>query len=238
MLNMARYLLLLLLLACPLHAVVSSPTSATSYQGAGTTPAYPYTWGISQPSDLVCYELIVATGAITKLNLTADYTVSGVGIYTGGTVTLTAGNLPTGTSLLIASDPAQVQLLLLQQGAPFNPADLMNALDYLTREVQATRRVANNAIQIPLSESVAGLNTTLPSVALRANTFPIFDNAGNITVSASDIADRPGGGKCGIVARPGHHSSDRTNICHKGLRYHQRRRSGPICVELVRYDHG
>lgn len=184
MLNMARYLLLLLLLACPLHAVVSSPTSAASYQGTGTTAAYPFTWGISQATDLVCYEVLVSTGAVTKLNLTTDYTVSGVGIYTGGTVTLTAGNLASGTNLLIASDPVMVQLLLLQQGAAFNPADLMNALDYLTHEVQATRRIANNGIQIPITDSLAGLNTTLPPAPQRSGQFISFDPSGNAILSA------------------------------------------------------
>lgn len=168
---------------------VNSTTSAVSYNGTGSVSSYPYTWQISQDSDLVVYQWVVSTGVITKLVLNTDYTVTAAGILTGGNVVLVAGNLPSGTSLFIGSDPLEVQLLLLQEGAAFNPADLMNALDYLCREVQATRRVANNALQIPLIESLAGLTTVFPAAAVRANTMPAFDGAGNaiVTGGASSI---------------------------------------------------
>lgn len=167
---------------------VPSPTGATSYAGTGTTASFAFTWNVSQAADLVVLEWVPATGVITPLALNTDYTVSGFGIQTGGTVTLTAGNLPTGTSIFIASDPALVQLLLLQQGAPFNPADLMNALDYLCREVQAARRVANNGIQIPIVESLAGLITTLPAASQRAGKLAGFDAVGNVIATSPTVA--------------------------------------------------
>lgn len=162
---------------------VNATTSAVLIPGTGTTATLPFGWQIAQASDLIVMTQVVATGVITTLALGTGYTVNGAGIATGGTVTLTAGNLATGVNAFIASDPAELQLLLLSQANNANQADLMAALDLLTRMVQATRRVANNALQIPLVESLAVLNTTFPAAAERANLFPAFDSLGNVIVS-------------------------------------------------------
>lgn len=160
---------------------VPTTTSAVSYTGTGATSVFPFSWEIAQAADLVIYQKSLA-GALTKLTLTTDYTVSGAGVFTGGNVTLVAGNLASGVGLFIASDPEQIQQLLLQQGAAFNPADLMNALDLLTREVQANRRLINLSLHFPVVEALDGLTNTLPIASLRANTIPFFDADGNATV--------------------------------------------------------
>lgn len=167
---------------------ISSPVSDVTYAGTNTTAVYAFTWQIAQASELVVETSVPATGVITPLVLGVDYTVSGVGIQTGGTITLTAGNLPIGTSLFICSEPAEVQDLLLTQNGPMDPVAVMAALDYLTRCVQATRRVANNALRFPLVESLSGLNSTLPCAAQRASLYPVFDPFGNITVTGANPA--------------------------------------------------
>lgn len=160
---------------------VPTTTSAVVYTATGTDAEYPFTWQVAAAADLIVYQATSA-GALTLLELDTDYAVSGVRVFTGGNITLTAGNLTAGYLLFIASDPLEVQLLLLQQGAAFNPADLMNALDLLTRMVQATRRVANNSLQIPLVESLDGFVTTFPTAANRANSLPYFDENGDLTI--------------------------------------------------------
>ena len=143
---------------------VNSTVSSASYAGTGTTATYPYGWGISSNADLFVYTYVTSTALLVLLTQPSDYTVSGAGNQTGGTITLTAGNLPVGTSIYIASSPAQVQSLLLQQGAAFNPNDLMNAFDYLCREVQAVDRKYSGSLRIsePLAALGAPLNTSLP----------------------------------------------------------------------------
>ena len=143
---------------------VNSTVSSASYAGTGTTATYPYVWGISSNADLFVYTYVTNTASLTLLTQPSGYTVSGAGNQTGGTITLTAGSLPVGTSIYIASSPAQVQSLLLQQGAAFNPNDLMNAFDYLCREVQAVDRKYSGSLRIPepLAALGAPLNTVLP----------------------------------------------------------------------------
>lgn len=166
---------------------VSTPTSAIAYTSAGVTATYAYSWQIALAADLLVY-LIDPTGLIvTKLALTTDYTVTGVGIPTGGTIVLVAGIPASGTRVFICSDPSMVQALLLQQGVGYNPADVMTALDLLTREVQQVRRLANNAVQVPPAESLDGYLSTVPPKAGRANTFMAWDVNGNI-FSASGVS--------------------------------------------------
>ena len=125
---------------------------------------------------------------LAKLVLTTDYTVQGAGVFTGGTVTLGAGNLPTGTRVFIASDPLEVQLTLFAQNAPTDPAATMAALDLLTREVQALKRRSNNSIQIPVAESLDGYDMVLPAAVDRESTIVGFNASGVLTpVSAGGL---------------------------------------------------
>lgn len=167
---------------------VPTTTSSIVYTATGSSSVYPYTWQLARSSDLIVYVTAPGGVSITRLVETTDYVVSGVGIFTGGNVTLTAGNLTAGNRLFIASDPEEIQEVLLEQGAAFNPADLMAALDLLTREVQANRRLVNNAIQAPVAESLNGGVTTLVAAAARANKFLAFDGSGNAYVTAASIA--------------------------------------------------
>jgi hypothetical protein len=69
------------------HDAVDNPNfqgSSASYTGDGTNTTFAYDWFIEKDSNL-----IVQVNGVTQ-ELTTDYTVSGVGSNTGGTVTFTA----------------------------------------------------------------------------------------------------------------------------------------------------
>lgn len=161
--------------------VVPNETSSVEYAGTDSTSVFAITWQWAEDADIHAYTIVPATGVITELAQPADFTLAGAGIYTGGTLTLTGGNLPSGTSLFIESDPAQVQLTLLAENAPYDPAAIMAALDLLTREVQALSRRVNDSIQIPVAESLDGYDMVLPAAAGRANVILAFGPTGVLT---------------------------------------------------------
>ncbi len=157
---------------------VPTPVSSVVYTGTGSVADFAVTWEFVADADLIVYQINAAGTIATRLTLTTDYTVTGAGVPTGGLVTLVAGNLVTGVRLFIASDPDEVQNLLLQQGITFNAADLMAALDLLTRLAQANRRLLAGALQFPVAESLDGVSPVLPLAADRANGVLGFDADG------------------------------------------------------------
>ncbi len=162
---------------------VPTTTSAVVYTGTGMSADYAYTWQIVEDADLIVYQTAADGLTVDRLVLDADYTVSGAGVFTGGEVTLLAGNLANGVKLFIGSDPEQIQALLLTQGAAFNPGDLMAALDLLTRQVQSLQRQLDVSLRFPVSEALDGLNNETPTAAARADQFPKFDADGNLVMA-------------------------------------------------------
>jgi len=80
---------------------ISSTTRiAGPFIGNGTASAFPFTFKVFAATDLDVIKLTVSTGTESTLVLTTDYTVSLNGDQNsnpGGTVTLTAGALATGS---------------------------------------------------------------------------------------------------------------------------------------------
>lgn len=119
---------------------ISSTTRvAGPFVGSGSTATFPFTFKVFVQADLYVTELDVATGAISTLALTTDYTVAlneDQDSDPGGSITLTGGNLATGFTLTITSDVAQLQGVELSNGGAFYPDVINDALDRLTILVQ------------------------------------------------------------------------------------------------------
>ncbi len=163
---------------------VTSTVDAVQYTGTGSTSLFQVPFYFLQAADLLVERQTAAGAAPTALVLGTDYNVAGAGVLTGGTITLLGGNLASGAVLTIARDPALVQDTTFQAQGPIPASSLNNGLDLATMQIQAARTRANNAIQIPLVESLAGLTTVLPVAATRANQAVLFDASGNVTVGA------------------------------------------------------
>ncbi len=175
---------------------VSSPICSDVYVATGTDSVFPYTWQLLQAADLIVAVTDLA-GTRTVLTLTTDYTISAVGSPLGGNVTLVAGNLSAGYTLGLFRAPGILQLLLLQQGAAFNPADLMRSLDLLTMICQWLQNQVDRAIVVPPGsdpivlpdpEALALLQWRSDLTGLQ--NLPLSDLA-TILVAGNYIVDRP-----------------------------------------------
>jgi len=93
---------------------ISTTTIKDSYTGNGSTSAFTYNFKIADDDDI---QVIIraANGTETVKTKTTHYTVSGVG-NNSGTVTFTAGNIPTGTQTVILrrSTPQTQELDLIE----------------------------------------------------------------------------------------------------------------------------
>jgi hypothetical protein len=184
---------------------ISSTTRiAGPYIGAGTTATFPFTFKVFSASDIEVVQVVVSTGAQTTLTLTTDYTVALNGNQNtnpGGNITLVAGNLATGTNLVITSNVLNLQPTDLTNQGGFYPEVINDSLDRATIQIQQLNDTAQNAVHAPVTDGALAM--TLPSAGIRANKFlafgatglpvasdgtttPAITSGGDITLTAND----------------------------------------------------
>jgi hypothetical protein len=162
---------------------VSSSTAKVSYSGNGATQAFAVPFYFLANSQLLVIRRS-STGVDVTQVLGTDYTVTGAGVLTGGTVTMTVAP-PTGTTLTIARNVPLTQETDLQPNDRLPAETLEQSIDKLTMITQQLDEVNDRTLKAPISDS-ASLNMTLPSSSVRANRYLAFNASGEPI--ASDAA--------------------------------------------------
>jgi hypothetical protein len=153
---------------------------AGPFTGNGTTATFPFTFKVFAAPDLYVVLTNLASGQITLLGLTTDYSVAldaDQDTNPGGSITLTAGNLAAGFTLTITTAMPELQNLDLTNGGGFYPDDINAALDTIVILIQQMMLQLGRAVQISFGD--AG-SMQLPSAAQRAGNLLMFDASGNI----------------------------------------------------------
>ena len=159
---------------------VSSTTTKNSYSGNGSTTVFAYAFKIFAEADL---KVIVrsSTGTETTKTLNADYTVSGVGVTSGGNVTF--GSAPaSGETVLIRREAALTQTTDYTANDPFPAEDHENALDKLTFHTQQQQEELDRAIKLSRTNTMTSTEFTV-GASDRANKILAFDSSGEISVT-------------------------------------------------------
>lgn len=165
-------------------AVNSTVRTAGPYLGTGLVATYPFSFKVFQASDVLVVETVGNTQ--TTMTLTTDYTVAlnaDQNNNPGGSITLTAGNLPSTTTLTMTSQVPQTQGQTIANFSGFLPSVLTDAYDKLTILVQQLAQLLGRGITFPISDGT-NLNAQLPVASARANQFISFDALGNVNVSS------------------------------------------------------
>lgn len=160
---------------------ITATGNRESYAGNGVTTTFAFPHPFFVNTDLIVYEQIVATGAVTTLVLNTDYTVTGAGTQAGAQVTRLVATA-IGTNIVI------VRAVPYTQGASF-PNN--TAFDGPTVEAAFDRSVVLNAqvldavsrtMQQPATD-VANIGV-LPGKTTRASTYMAFDSNGDPIAAA------------------------------------------------------
>lgn len=159
---------------------VSSQTSRVSYAGNGSTTAFAVSFYFLADSHLKVI-LRAADGSETVKTLTTDYTVSGAGNPSGGTVTMLAAPA-SGTTLVIVRNVPLTQETDYQANDDFPAESHERALDKLTMEVQQLQEQVDRSAKLPVT------NPT-DADALVADIVRLADSADNIDTVATNVAD-------------------------------------------------
>ena len=174
---------------------VSSSTAKVSYSGNSSTVAFAVNFYFLADSHLKVVSR-AANGTETVKTLTTDYTVTGAGNPSGGTVTMLTAPA-TGTTLVIARNVPITQLTDYTANDPFPAETHEQALDKLTMETQQINEAVARSIKLSLSNTMTSTEFTV-GAADRANKVFSFDASGELTV-AQELGTYKGNWASGTV---------------------------------------
>jgi len=159
--------------------ISSTNRQAGPFIGDGTTATFPFTFKVFAAADLEVATLNVTSGAIDALVLDSDFSAAlnaDQNANPGGSITLLAGNLATGSELTITTDMEDLQGLDLVNAGGFYPDVLNDVFDVLVILIQQLQVQMARALQVPFTDSGDGV--ILPQAISRANGYLGFDSAG------------------------------------------------------------
>jgi hypothetical protein len=157
---------------------VSSTANRVSYNCGGSQTAFVYNFKIFQDSDLKVI-LTDSGGNETTLTLNSDYTVSGAGNESGGSITTTQA-YASGNRITIIRELPLKQETNYEEGGSFPAESHENALDKLTMICQQLGEAIGRAIKLPQSSAYSDLQIPDPE----ANKALIWNAAGTALINA------------------------------------------------------
>ena len=166
-------------------SIISGP-----YLGNGLTDVFAYTFRIENEAQVIVFETD-DEGVQTTLTLTADYTVAGLGVDAGGSITRVAGALPTGYQWYIRSNYQETQPTDFESQGAFFPAVHENSFDKLTFLTQQLSDQYNRALHF--SDGVSDLDDSavlLPDD--RFQSFIGFNSGGALVLIPFGESPTPG----------------------------------------------
>lgn len=162
---------------------VSSQTAKVSYAGNGSTKTFAVNFYFLADGDLRISKR-AANGTETTLVLTTNYTVSGAGNPSGGSITLTSGTAApaTGETITISRNVPLTQETDYQANDDFPAESHERALDKLTMEVQQLNEVLGRSLKLSVTNTINSTEFTV-GPADRVNKVLGFDANGELVVS-------------------------------------------------------
>lgn len=166
---------------------ISSATNRVDYTGNGAVDTYSYTFRIFAQGDLLV--TVKDTSDVeTTLTISTDYTVTGVGSTSGGTVVLVNsgqawldgdGDLLSGYTLTIRRVVDLVQETDIRNQGDFYPETHEDAFDYLTMIDQQQQDEISRSVKNPETIPTSTFNPTLPTDIDTASVALVTNSSGN-----------------------------------------------------------
>ena len=139
---------------------VQTTTLRADYTGNGSTTAFTIPFYFLDNSHVKVIRTQISTGVATTLALTTDYTVTGAGVGTGGTVTMVTAPT-TDQKISVLRNMPFTQLAHYVPNDPFPAATHEAVVDQLKMDVQQLNEGSSRALS--LSENSSGVSATLPT---------------------------------------------------------------------------
>ena len=146
-------------------------TPRDQYTASGGQVAFTYTFEIAAEGDIA----VLQNGTLLNLGAGAgEYAVTGVGVDTGGVVTLVTG-ATAGDIITLYRDMALDRLTSYTNGGDFLAADVNNDFDRLWLALQQNTGVSDRALVAPNTDPT-NINMTIPDKATRLGKYLTFNS--------------------------------------------------------------
>jgi len=153
---------------------VSSTTAKVSYSGNGSTTVFSVPFYFLANSQLLVV-LRSTLGTETTQVLNTNYTVTGAGALTGGSITMVVAPA-SGTTLTISRNVPLTQETDLLPNDRLPAESIETALDKLTMIAQQDDELLDRSLKYPASD--ASISTTIPTSSERAGKYLAFNTSG------------------------------------------------------------
>ena len=155
---------------------ISNTNSRNNYTGNNSTDTYNYTFRIFNQEDLLV--TVRDTDDVeTTLELTTDYTVTGVGSLTGGTIVLVDGNLAAGYVLSIRRVVELVQETDIRNQGAFYPEIHEDQFDRGVMMAQQQQDEVDRSVKLAETIDPADFDTRLPASIVGSVNQTVMTNA-------------------------------------------------------------
>lgn len=161
---------------------LSTQTTKVTVLGNGAQSVFTYSFLLPTAGQYALY-YTDADGLISLVSQ-ANYTVSGIGVATGGTFTYLPSGVPiaTGTSLTLVRAVPNTQIYEFGNQGAYYPQQVEGALDRLDMQVQQLQTLANLSFKVPFTNANVA---DVPTLVDRANTWAYFNANGDLVGSAT-----------------------------------------------------
>ena len=163
---------------------ISTTIVKNSYSGDNSTATFNYTFKILASTDL---KVIIrnASGAETTKTLNTHYTIANVGNASGGSISFTAGNIPTATeTVVLLRDTAQTQAIDYVSNDPFPAETHEEGLDRSVILAQELQEEVDRSLKLSRTNTMTNTEFTVGPTE-RANKVLGFDSSGELSVTTS-----------------------------------------------------
>lgn len=173
---------------------VSNTSARTSAVGTGAEQTVPFSFPISDNSDITVIQRVIATGEETTLAETTNYTVVNNG-DDGGSITTVSPYVASTAQIHIIRETEGTQTLDLVQGGSFNAENVEDALDKNTRLINENADLIGRVLRFPDADPATAVTPIDNSIDRKGN-YLFFDSSTGaptvaITTDATSIVTTP-----------------------------------------------
>jgi hypothetical protein len=157
---------------------VSAETNKATYSGDGSTTSFSTVFTFASNDEVTVSKVVTATGVTTEFTLGTEYTLTGAGTGSAGTVVISTSpsdfTPASGEKLIVQLRPPFVQPTDLPRGGTVSPSDTLEPMhDNRVRQMLRLKDDADRALKLPIDETSAA---TLPVATLRKGKILSFDS--------------------------------------------------------------